>query len=85
MHKMRLDLEEVTVETFEVLPGGVMGHNGEFVGFGELVDGAAASVSCNGTCGKTCPSPCDTSPESCSCLRTCPCAADEEAEGQING
>jgi hypothetical protein len=76
MRKMKLNLEDVSVESFVVGPegrgrGSIWGQE-SYLPADEEIDGGGTRVSCEGTCGKTC-YPCNTADNTCSCLASCPC------------
>lgn len=72
MAKLRLELEDLTVESFEVSGalgrGTVLGHSA--LPIDEGVDGPAETYSCNGSCQSCATQPCDpmcTGPRTCMC------------------
>jgi hypothetical protein len=82
MAKMRLALDELSVESFDVLPPGgdprvgtVRAHDAW--GEEELYEGP--TVSCNGTCQSCATGPCDTMCTGpATCVASCPpCAAEQ--------
>lgn len=86
MAKIQLNLRDLDVDSFEVIPDSGPGSEGTIRGYQEWDDPfeMGPTVSCNGTCQSCATGPCDTMCTGpATCVASCPPCAAEEANHAV--